>query len=467
MAESVQVPSSREFSRVVPLAIAGGLLMEGLDSTIIATSLPQMARSLSVTPAYLSLAITSYLLSLAIFIPISGWMADRFGARRVYCIAIAIFTVSSAFCALASGLGFLVAMRILQGLGGAMMSPVARLILLRSFPKSQYLVATAYMTTPALIGPIAGPVLGGFITQYFSWHWIFLINIPVGIANILLVLKLVENIPPQRTGPFDFAGFLLVGAGLAMAQFGLECIGHQIFPLVWQVALVVGSAGALLLYRAYARRRANPVIELKLFSLPNYSASILWGGVARIGAAGTSFLLPLFFQVGFGYTPVHAGTLVLVSMVGALFMRAGFAPLLRTMGLRNVLIGNGVLMTLMLAGFTTFQADSPTWILMIYLFVFGFLRSVQFLSLNMLSYADLTGDMVSKGSSLYVAGQRLSMSASVAVAAVVLSMASRATGVVGERQFHWSFATLALMEAISQYGFWRLDRNAGHEVTNG
>ncbi len=203
MAESAQVPppSSRAFSLVVPFAIAGGLLMEGLDSTIIATSLPQMSQSLGVSPSSLSLAITSYLLSLAIFIPISGWMADRFGARRVYCAAIAIFTISSGLCALSTGLGFLVVMRIAQGLGGAMMSPVARLILLRSFPKSQYLSATTYMITPALLGPIAGPVLGGFITQYFSWHWIFLINIPVGIINILLVLRFVGDFPPQRSAP--------------------------------------------------------------------------------------------------------------------------------------------------------------------------------------------------------------------------------------------------------------------------
>ncbi len=469
MAESTDVPppSSRAFSRVVPLAVAGGLLMEGLDSTIIATSLPQMARSLSVAPAYLSLAITSYLLSLAIFIPVSGWMADRFGARRVYCIAIAIFTISSGLCALSPNLGFLVAMRIVQGLGGAMMSPVARLILLRSFPKSQYLSATTYMTIPALIGPIFGPVLGGFITEYFSWHWIFLINIPIGIANILILLKFVDDIPPQQSAPFDFSGFLLVGAGLAMAQFGLECMGHAIIPVVWQMALVVGSVAMLFGYRAYARNHANPVLDLKLFRFPNFSTSILWGGLARLGSAGTSFLLPLFFQVGFGFDPIYAGTLVLVSMLGALFMRAGFASMLRLLGLRQVLLINGVLLATMLLGFNAFHAGSPGWLLMMYLFVFGFLRSVQFMSLNMLSYADLTGEMISKGSSLYFVGQRMSMSASVAVAAVVLSVASRSAGTMGEAQFHWSFAVLALLEALSLWGFWRLDPAAGHEVTHG
>ncbi|TAL01518.1 MAG: MFS transporter [Rhodospirillaceae bacterium] len=452
-------------SVIMPLTVAGGLFMEGLDSTIIATSLPQMARSLEVSPTYLSLAITSYLLSLAVFTPISGWLADRFGGRRLYCFAIAAFTVSSALCALSPNLEFLVATRILQGVAGALMAPVARLILLRSFPKSDYIKATNYMVMPALIGPMAGPVVGGFITEYFSWRWIFLINIPIGIASIHLILRLVQEVPARRPPPFDFPGFVIVGAGFAMAQFWLECVGRNIIAVSAQIVLFAGSVAAFFGYRQYARGHPNPALDLKLFSIPSFSISVLWGSVARMGIGASPFLLPLLFQVGFGFDPFHAGILMFVSTSGAFFMRVGFSRVIRIWGLRRVLVLNSAILAVMLPGFILFHAATSHWLLVSYVFLFGFMRSIQFLSLSLLSYADLTVETISKGTSIFTVGQRLSMGAGVAVAGGLLTIFASGNAKIMETDFHPVFAILGLFELIALWGFWRLHPMAGREIT--
>jgi len=463
--ESSNAAVSVRHSAIVPLTIASGLFMEGLDSTIIATSLPQMARSLEVSPTYLSLAITSYLLSLAIFSPISGWLADRFGGRRLYCLAIGIFTVSSGLCAMAPNLSFMVATRMMQGVAGALMAPVARLILLRSFPKNMYLTATNYMVIPALIGPMAGPVIGGFITEYFNWRWIFLINLPIGGLSIYLIQRLVDEVPASRPPPFDFPGFVIVGAGFAMAQFWLECVGRTIIGIPAQIGLFVAAVVTFMGYGWYAKRQANPALDLKLFALPTFSISVLWGSVARIGIGGSPFLLPLLFQVGFGFDAFHAGLLMFVSTSGAFLMRVGFSRLLRILGLRQVLLLNSLILAVMLPGFIFFHADTTHWLIVSYLFVFGFMRSIQFLALNMLSYADLTPDTMSKANSVFTVGQRLSMSAGVAVAAALLSFSTLGAARITESHFHFVFVALGVFELASLWGFWRLDPSAGKEIT--
>jgi EmrB/QacA subfamily drug resistance transporter len=451
---------------IIPFSVAAGLFMEGLDSTIVATSLPQMARSLDVSPVHLSLAITSYILSIAIFTPISGWIADRYGAKRVFCTAIVIFTVASGLCAMAQGLPFLVAMRMLQGFGGSMMAPVARLILLQTFPKSQLLTVTNYMVLPALIGPMAGPVVGGFITQYFSWRWIFLINLPIGVIGLFLVMRLIKALPAQKPPPFDLPGFLIVAAGFALAQFWLECVGRDIVSPVVQVALFVAFISTFLAYGRYARSHANPVLDLNLFKIPSFSISIWWGSLSRLGIGGTPFLLPLLLQVGFGLAPSHAGILVFVSIVGAFFQRLGFSSVMRALGLRRTLVGNAIILTILLAGFILIDPATPQWFLVSYLFVFGFLRSVQFLSLNMASYADLGPEVMTRGNTIFTVSHRLSMSAGISVAAVALS-AFGGHAHPGQQHFHTAFAVLAAIEFISIWGLWRMHPTTGREITGG
>jgi EmrB/QacA subfamily drug resistance transporter len=452
-------------SLLVPFTIAGGLFMEGLDSSIIGTSLPQIAQSLRVSPQALSMAITGYLLSLAVFIPISGWIADRFGARKVYCAAIVIFTIGSALCGFATNLETLVAMRILQGFGGAMMTPVGRLILARTFPKEQLMIAMNYMGIPALVGPMLGPVIGGFITTYFSWHWIFFINIPIGILLVALTLWLIDDTAMPRPPAFDFKGFVIVGCGLACAQLAIESLGREIVPAWVQAALFVLATIVLLAYWRHARSRPNPVLDLTLLRIRTFRVSVTWGSLSRVGIGAVPFLLPLLFQVGFGLDALHSGLLTFVTTVGAFLMRVGIPKIVRTLGLRLVLMGNAGILGAMLAGFALFRAETPHWIVLTYLFVFGFLRSVQFSSLGVMNYADLSLEMMSRGTSIAAVAQRLSMSAGVGIAATLLSLLVDSRASLTTSDFAPVFVIIGLTELAAIWGFRTLSSSDGAQVS--
>ncbi len=456
--------AAQRTSFIVPFVIAAGLFMEGLDSTILNTALPQIAASLGTSPVALSVAITSYLLSLAVFIPLSGWIADRFGARRVFCTALLVFTLGSALCGLSTNLGAMVAMRILQGFGGAMMTPVGRLILARSFPKEQLIVAMNYMLTPALIGPMLGPVVGGFLTAYVSWHWVFFINIPIGLIGMALAFRFIGDIPVPRPAKLDFTGFLIVGAGLALTQMTTEFLGRHVVSN--GVELLLAGAAALTLwgYARHARRQANPVLDLTLFRIRPFAISVLSGGISRTGIMSTPFLLPLLFQVGFGFDAFHSGLLVCLSTMGAFFMRIGIPRILRRFGLRTVLIGNGVALGVMLAGFAFLRADTPYWLSVPYLFIFGFMRSVQMSSLGALSF-DLPAELMGKATSIAAVGQRLSQSLAVAVGAILLSLLTGPDGRPTVADFAPVFVAVALIETVSILGFWRLQPTDGRQLT--
>jgi EmrB/QacA subfamily drug resistance transporter len=457
-------PPRPKVSLLVPFTIAGGLFMEGLDSSIIGTSLPQIAQSLAVSPQALSMAITGYLLSLAVFIPMSGWIADRFGARKVFCAAIVIFTIGSTLCGFATNLEMLVAMRILQGFGGAMMTPVGRLILARSFPKEELMIAMNYMGIPALVGPMLGPVVGGFITTYFSWHWIFFINIPIGIVLVALTLRLIDDIAMPRPPAFDFKGFVIVGCGLACAQLTIESLGRDIVPVWGQAALFVLAVVILLTYWRHARSRPNPVLDLTLFRIRTFRVSVTWGGVSRIGIGAVPFLLPLLFQVGFGLDALHSGLLTFVTTVGAFLMRLGIPKIMRALGLRLVLMGNAGILGAMLAGFALFRAETPHWFVLAYLFVFGFLRSVQFSSLGVMSYADLSHEMMSRGTSIAAVAQRLSMSTGVGLAATLLSLIV-GDGALTTSTFAPVFIIIGLTEFVAIWGFGTLSASDGAQIS--
>ena len=315
--------------RLVPLIVAVALFMENMDSTVIATSLPAIAADIGTSPLALKLAVTCYLLSLAIFIPASGWTADRFGARTVFRAAIAVFVAGSIGCALASSLtGFVVA-RIVQGIGGAMMTPVGRLILVRTIDRRALVGAMVWVTMPALIGPIIGPPVGGFITTYFTWHWIFLINVPIGLVGIVLVTRYIENVRVAAPPPFDVLGMVLAGLGVGGLAFGLSVLGLDYLPWPVIAALIGGGAAASAAYVAHARRTPDPLLDLSLLSVPTFRASIVGGFLFRLGVGALPFLLPLLLQIGFKLTPFQSGLITFCSALGALAMKTAVTRILK------------------------------------------------------------------------------------------------------------------------------------------
>ncbi len=310
----------------VTLIVAVALFMETMDSTVIATSLPAIAADLGEDPIALKLALTSYLLSLAVFIPVSGWMADRFGARTVFRAAIVVFTLGSAACGFAQGLGDFVLFRIVQGMGGAMMVPVGRLVILRSVPKAELISALAWLTVPALMGPVIGPPLGGFISTVFDWRWIFWINIPIGLLGIYLATRYIHNFREEKVPPLDVKGFFLSGIGLSGLAFGFTIIGQGLFPIEFVAGLLVVGAIGCTLYVRHALRTPAPLLDLRLLKIDTFYASVLGGFLFRIGVGATPFLLPLFFQLGFGMTPLQSGLLTFATAVGAIAMKTTAAP---------------------------------------------------------------------------------------------------------------------------------------------
>ncbi|MBM6594162.1 DHA2 family efflux MFS transporter permease subunit [Microvirga pudoricolor] len=454
-------------SRLLPLIIATALFMENTDSTVIATSLPMIAQSLGEDPIALKLALTSYLVSLAIFIPISGWMADRFGARTIFRAALGVFMVGSLACAAANSLPGFVMARFLQGMGGAMMVPVGRLVILRSVPRNEIVSALATLTVPALIGPVIGPPLGGFITTYFDWRWIFFINIPIGLVGIVLATLYVPNIKEENTPPLDWLGFILSGIGLALLMLGFASGGRHLIPVEVSAACVVIGAAALAAYYFHAKRTPHPVIQLKLFRIPTFTISILGGSLFRVGIGAIPFLLPLMLQIGFGLSPVQSGSLTFIAAVGALFSKTSAKKVLEYMGFRALLTVNAVIGAAFVAANGFFTPSTPYWLIMSFLFVGGWFRSLQFTSINAIAYADVSNRDMSYATSLSGAVQQLSLSIGVALGAFALETAAAYHGDPGlaARDFGPAFITVAVVSSLSALLFSRLDPRAGAELS--
>lgn len=451
-------------SRIVPLVIAGAFFMDGLDSSIISTSLPQMAVSFHVSAPQMSAAITSYLISLAIFIPISGWIADRFGARQVFCSAIVFFTLGSVLCGLSQSLPELVLSRIVQGFGGSMMTPVGRLILTRTFPKDQLMRAMTYYMLPGMLGPTMGPLVGGFITTYFSWHWNFFINLPIGFAGVLLALRFVPEVRMPRPSAFDVPGFLIIACGLGTAQFAIENLGRRTLEPATEAVLLALAATVLLLYAMYASRRASPVLDLKMFRGKTFSVAVIAGNVIRAGIATVPFLLPLLLQVGFGLDPFHSGLLTFLNTAGAMSMRVWVSHLVRRFGFRAVFLAGIGLSSSLMAGFSLFSASTPHILIAIYLFTFGVLRSGQMIGMGALAYSDVPPEEMSKATSIFALAQRLAQSLGVGISASLLA-ALAGTGALTVDDFRIVFIAVALLMASSALGFRRLKPDDGWQVS--
>jgi EmrB/QacA subfamily drug resistance transporter len=454
-------------TRIVPLVVATALFMENTDSTVIATALPTIAASLGEDPIALKLALTAYLVSLAIFIPVSGWMADRFGARTVFRAALGVFMAGSLACAAADGLTGFVAARFLQGLGGAMMVPVGRLVILRSVPKADLVAALSYLTIPALIGPILGPPLGGLITTWLDWRWIFFINIPIGLAGIVLATLYFEDLREVERPPLDLVGFLLLAPGLAGLMLGLASLGRHLLPDWLSWGCLGGGAGLLLLYLRHARHAAHPVLRLDLMRYPTFRAAVTGGSLFRIGTGAIPFLLPLMLQIGFGLDALRSGLITFAAAAGAMFVKTLGPRILRAFGFRAVMVTNAVAASAFLAVNGLYTAQTPHWLMIGLLFLGGCLRSLQFTCINAIAYADLEQREMSAGTSLASVAQQISLSLGVTLGALALEGAAAWHGrtAIAAGDFGIAFLAVALISGTSVLAFRRLSPDAGAEVS--
>jgi EmrB/QacA subfamily drug resistance transporter len=451
---------------LVPLIVACALFMENLDATVLSTALPAIAQDLHQSPIQLKLALTSYLLTLAVFIPASGWVADRFGTRIVFRLAILIFAVGSALCGFANSIGTLVAARALQGVGGAMMVPVGRLVILRTIPRSELVGALAWLTIPALLGPVLGPPVGGFITTYFTWRWIFWINLPMACLGLVLATLFIPNVRGEIVSRFDYLGFALSGFGLAGLVSGSAALDASGMPIWIVLSLILAGSVSVIFYVLHARRAESPILDLKLLRFPTFRAGIVGGTLFRIGVGAMPLLLPLQLQLGFGMTPLNSGLLTFVTAVGAIGMKTATGAILKRFGFRTVLMFNAVISGAMIAAPAFFIRATPITVMLAILFVGGFFRSLQFTCINAISYAEVEQREMSQATSFTSVFQQIALSLGITVGASMLqlSLAIRHSETLRVSDFVFPYLVVGFIAASSFVSFARLPKDAGEEV---
>ncbi len=396
--------------------------MESLDTTILNTAVPAIAAALRVPPLSMKSVLASYTLSLAVFIPISGWMADRFGTRRVFSSAIGIFTLGSLLCGISSNIHLLVACRILQGCGGAMMVPVGRLTLVRTFARSELLRAMSFVSIPGLIGPMLGPVAGGLIVNYFHWRVIFFVNLPIGLMGLYMVYLHLPDYREERTPPLDIEGLVLFGSGVALLSYVLEVFGEHTLSLREIAGLLAMALALLAAYGLHATRTPFPLLDLVLFRIRTFRASVSGSFFTRIGIGGIPFLFPLLYQVGLGYTPIQSGLLMMPQAIAAMSLKMTMPVILSRFGYRAVLVSNTAILGLQIVLFATIGAKTPVWLIVAQVFCFGFFSSLQYTSMNTLVYADVEEGKTSSASSIASTMQQMSMSFGVASASLATAI---------------------------------------------
>jgi EmrB/QacA subfamily drug resistance transporter len=452
---------------VIPLIVGGAQFMHQFDGAVIATALPSMAASLHEDPVRLNLAITTYLLALAVFVPVSGWMADRFGARRVFIAAIVAFTVSSVLCGLAHSLVELVLCRVLQGMGGAMMTPVGRVIVLKSVPKLQLVQAMNYITIPAVLGPLLGPSVGGFIVTYFSWPWIFFINLPIGLLGVFMVRIFIPDVHAEEVARLDLRGFVLIGMAVAGLVFGFEAIGRDVVPASIILASIAAGVFCSGLYLIHARRASDPIIDLGLLRIRTFAASLVGGGLFYLSTTSSVFLLALLLQLGFGFSAFQAGLTTLASAIGSLATRLMFRSLLRPLGFRRLLMCNALLTGAFLIGCGLFRVTTPYVVIVLVLLIGGFSRSLQFTAVQSLAYAEMPPGFLSRATSLLAMAQQLAQSFGVGLVALVvhIGLTWHDRIAIAPQDVALGYFTIGAMALASVVVFYWLPAEAGAELS--
>ena len=469
-ADTAPIEISAETKRYLPWLVAVALFMENLDATIVNTAVPTMSANLGVAPLSLKAVLTSYTLSLAVFIPVSGWMADRFGTKRIFRLAVTLFMFGSLFCGLSPNVPLLVASRILQGIGGAMMTPVGRLALVRSFPRSEMLRTMNYVIIPALLGPLLGPVTGGLIVHVMSWRMIFFVNLPLALAGLWFIRRYMPDFRDDAVAPLDRTGFALFGAGIALLSYVLEVFGEHTLPGGPIVFLLAVAALLLAAYGWHSQRDDAPVLDLTLFRIRTFRLSVVGGFVTRLGVGGMPFLLPLLYQIGLGYPAWQAGLLTMPQAIAAIMMKIISRPLLKRFGHRTILIGNTVLLGCTMTIFTQIGPGAPVLGILGLSFAQGFFASLQFTCMNSLVYADVSDRHASKASSIASTAQQLSLSFGVAfgslVAAWFLGHVNQTDAAQTVPALHKAFLALGSVTVISSFTFWGLHTDDGNNVSN-
>jgi EmrB/QacA subfamily drug resistance transporter len=465
------VPQSKteRIKRLLPWLVAVAFFMESLDTTILNTAVPAIASALHVAPLSMKAVLTSYTLSLAVFIPVSGWVADRFGTRRVFSAAIALFTLGSLLCGISNSIHVLVGCRILQGCGGAMMVPVGRLTMVRTFAKSELVRAMSFVAIPGLIGPMIGPLVGGFIVSVLHWRVIFFVNLPMGLVGLYMVYRHLPDYRAESTARLDVVGMVLFGSGVALLSWVLEVFGeHRLRPGVI-LALIGVSMLLLAAYGRHAVTVAHPLLRLGLFRIRTLRAAIGGSFLTRLGVGGMPFLLPLLYQVGLGYTPIQSGLLIMPQPIAAMSLKMTMPHILTRFGYRGVLLSNTVAIGLIILLFATIGPGTPAWLIVMQAFAFGFFQSLQFTSMNTLVYADVSESQTSMASTLASTAQQMSMSFGVAAASLVTAMfiPDRFHSSSGQliQGIHRAFLVLGGLTILSAAVFAELRKDDGDNVS--
>jgi EmrB/QacA subfamily drug resistance transporter len=455
--------------RLLPWLVAVGFFMESLDTTILNTAVPAVAEALKVPPLSMKAVLASYTLSLAVFIPISGWMANRFGTRRVFASAIGIFTIGSFLCGISNDIHWLVACRVLQGCGGALMLPVGRLTMVRAFPKSELIDAMSFVAIPGLIGPMLGPLLGGLIIGYFHWSVIFFVNIPIGLCGLYMVYRHLPNYREQRNHPLDIIGLVLFGSGISLLSYVLEVFGETSLSGREILGLLAISAALLAAYGLHTLRTQHPLLRLGLVRIRSFRVAITGNLFTRLGIGGIPFLLPLLYQVGLGFTPIQSGLLIMPQAFAAMTLKLTMPLILKRFGYRRVLIANTTVLGLMIFLFATIDAVTPAWVIVLMAFVYGFLTSLQYTSMNTLAYADVNERQASGASTIASTVQQMAVSFGVAAASLAAALfipdRVHATGSDMIHGIHLALLALGALTIASTIVFSELKSGDGDAVS--
>jgi EmrB/QacA subfamily drug resistance transporter len=463
-------PSSMDpVKRLLPWLVAVAFFMESLDTTILNTAVPAIAAALHVAPLSMKAVLTSYTLSLAVFIPVSGWVADRFGTRRVFGSAIALFTFGSLLCGLSGSIHVLVACRILQGVGGAMMVPVGRLTLVRTFAKSELVRTMSFVAIPALIGPMLGPIVGGFIVSLLHWRVIFFVNLPMGLVGLYLVYRHLPDYRAAHSDRLDIVGMVLFGSGVALLSWVLEVFGEHTLSGRAVLGLLALSMVLLGAYGRHAVTAAHPLLRLGLFRIRTLRAAVGGSFLTRLGVGGMPFLLPLLYQVGLGYTPIQSGLLIMPQPIAAMSLKLLMPLILTRLGYRRVLLSNTVIIGVLIALFATIGPGTPVWVIVAFAFAFGFFQSLQYTSMNTLVYADVSDEVTSMASTIASTAQQMSLSFGVATASLITGLFipdrfhSDSTQLI--HGIHQAFVVLGGLTLLSAIVFVELKKEDGDNVS--